>query len=242
MSTALTTFNTQVGILLTSDADIFASASVDAAVKAAVEKYSKDKPDAQVDDVTGDGGKYYGIASELSGWVEGFSRITKIEYPAATIADDETPIYLDPEDWQDDYWASDTRYLWLPSHAPVASEAMRITYTLSYKWSGDPEVTTTPTGDFYAICHWAAGLCCLEIATKFAQSKDSTIAADSAAQSSKSTDFAARAQEFFALYNQYMGIVEEGGAIEPAGEFVDLDTEAVWPSGRQFLFRGKYAR
>jgi hypothetical protein len=196
MTTALTIFNAQVDILIETDADIIATADVNEAIKAAVERYSKDAPDTSTEDVAGDAGRFYALGTVLDNWTEGFSRIESIEYPAAAVASDETPVYLDAEDWRDDFWAEistvQTRHLYLPNHAPAATETMRITYTLPYLWTGSPPVTTTPTGDFYAICHLAAGLACQTLAAKFAQSKDSTIAVDSATHASKSS---ARQQE-----------------------------------------------
>jgi hypothetical protein len=103
--------------------------------KAAVEQLSKDKPYHTTDDVSGDGGRFYPIVANLTDWDELYSRIISIEYPAAVIASDETPVYLYPEDYDDDYWASDTRYLYFPAHSPGATETMRIRYTVGYVWS-----------------------------------------------------------------------------------------------------------
>lgn len=107
-------------------------------IRDAVEKYSSDKPGLYTEDEAGDGGRYYklvGTGAVLANWVDDFSQITKIEYPAATIASDETPIYLETEDWQDDYESAGDVYLYLPSHAPAATESMRITYTVPYAWT-----------------------------------------------------------------------------------------------------------
>ena len=145
MALLLSVFRTQVDALITADADIFSQVNRDRQVQAAVERYSKDAPDTQTDDVTGDGGKYYVVTTELSSWVEGFSRITDIEYPAATIASDETPQYLNPEDFQDDYWAdvsgTQTRHLYLPNHSPASTETMRITYTVPWPWAASSTTT-----------------------------------------------------------------------------------------------------
>lgn len=108
-------------------------------IKQAVMDYSRDRPDTITTDVTGDGGKYYPI-SNLTDYADSFSRITRIEYPAPTVASDETPVYLEAADWDEDYYASGTRYLWLPNHAPAATETVRITYTAPYIWSA---ATTT---------------------------------------------------------------------------------------------------
>lgn len=142
MAFLLSVFRAQVDALLAADNDIISQLNRDRQIQAAVERYSRDAPDTHTDDVAGDGGKYYGIAANLSFWIEGFSRITDIEYPAATIANDESPIYLEPEDWRDDYWfetvSVQTRYLYLPNHSPVGTEKMRITYTVPYSWEVSP--------------------------------------------------------------------------------------------------------
>lgn len=114
------------------------------AVQAAVERYGIDSPDFYTEDVTGDGGRYYAM-SNFTYWIEGFSGILSIEYPAATIASDETPIYLEREDWEDDYWAEvstvHTRHLYLRAHAPAATETMRIKYTVPYVWAATGSAT-----------------------------------------------------------------------------------------------------
>lgn len=238
MTTALTVFTTQLGYLLASvDTNKLSSAAQQALVKAAVEQYSRDRPDSETDDVTGDAGRYYAVATALTAWIEGFSHITAIEYPAATIASDEAPTYLEPEDWREDYWASDVRYLYLPRHAPAATETMRITYTVPYGWSGTPEVTTTPTGDFYAICHLAAALCCEALSAAYSPSSEaSTLNADAVNHRSKAQEYAYRAKEFRALYEVHMN--QDGKANGPAGVFVDWDTAPTWKSGRYLYHRG----
>lgn len=115
-------------------------------IKAAVAEYSNDRPLIVWGDVTGDAGKYYpltGVGAVLSQWVEGFSRVVSIQYPAPTIASDETPIYLEPENWDDNYWASSIRYLFLPNHAPAATETMRIGYACPYPWTKSTTLTTS---------------------------------------------------------------------------------------------------
>jgi hypothetical protein len=240
MTISLNVFNEVVDDLIEADDELLTAAAREQFIKAALAKYSGDRPDSYSEDVTGDAGKYYAI-SNLTYWSEGFSRVTQIEYPAAAIASDETPVYLSADDWRDDYWAVVstvlTRHIWLPNHAPAATETMRVTYSIPYTFDATT-ATKAPAQDFYAICYWAAGLCCQAMAAKFAKSKDSTIAVDSATHSPKSTDYAARAVEFFNLYNQHMGIGTEGAdTLKAAGEFVDWNTK---PEGgrRDYIFRG----
>lgn len=136
MAITLTVFRAQVDGLLTADDKELSQLRRERLIKAAVERYSNDKPDEITTDLTGDGGNYYVInTTNLPSWSEGFSQVIAIEYPAPTVASDEAPVRLDPEDWDDDYWAGGVRYLYLPNHAPAATEAMRIRYTSPYDWS-----------------------------------------------------------------------------------------------------------
>lgn len=245
MTIGLATFRAQVDYLIDADDDIISEDARDELIKAAVERYSHDAPDTHTDDVSGDGGKYYGVSASLASWAEGFSRVTEIEYPAATIASDETPVYLEPEDWRDDYWAEvtsvQTRYLYLPNHSPAATETMRITYTVPYTFSGAPLVVDVPTQDFFAVCHLSAGLICQAIAAKFARSSDSTILADSVNHMTRSAEHARRAKEFMALYEKHLGL-GEAADIKATGEFVDWDTAPGWPYGRDYIFHGRGVR
>ena len=231
-------FRTQVDYMIAADEDEMVEPARDKLIKAAVAQYSRDRPDEYVEDVTGDAGKYYDLASELSYWDEGFSRILAIEYPAATIASDETPQYLDPEDWDDDYWYDGDRYLWLPNHAPAATEAMRIRYTRPYAWSGDPLATDVPGSDFYAVCQLAAAFICRSLAAKYSRTSDSTIAADSVNHPTRATEFARQARDFERSYREHIGLMSDERETEAAGEFVDLDTVPGWPLGRRYLFHG----
>jgi len=245
MSFTLSTFRAYVDDLIDADDEILAEGARDRRIKDALRKYSNDAPDTEIDDVTGDDGRYYAVVSNLSEWSEGFSRIEAIEYPAATVADDEAPVYLEADDWRDDYWVSDTRYLYLPSHAPSTTETMRIEYTVPYEFSSSNEVST-PAQHFSAICFLAASYCCRAIATKFSKDKESTIALDSVHHTSKSMEYAARADEYMAMYREEMGLAGDGygedGARRdtPASAFIDWDTQ---PSEkRQYVWHSKETR
>ena len=159
MAISLTVFQSQVDGLLSADDKELSELRRTWNIKAALERYSRDKPDEVVKDVTGDGGKYYAIATSLTSWSEGFSQILKIEYPAPTVASDETPIYLDPEDWDDDYWdasgASPVRYLYLPNHAPAATETLRVRHTAPYSWTASTITeAVAKTAHGYTVNDW----------------------------------------------------------------------------------------
>lgn len=236
MSTALTTFQTQVDLLINADNDEFAAASRQAEIKHAVEAYSGDKPLEVSTDVTGDAGNYYpltGVSAVLTSWSEGFSRVVSIEYPAATVASDETPVMLEPRDWDDDYWAGGVRYLRLPNHAPTATEKLRVRYTAPYVWTAS--AVDTPVGDFYAICCLAASFCCAAIAARYSRTSESSLSADSVSHRSRGDMFASRAKEFDKAYRAHVGARARGSA-----QFINWDTAPGWPSGRQYLYhRGR---
>lgn len=111
-------------------------------IKQAVSDYSQVKPDEVSTDVTGDGGKYYDLLSSLTAYADSFSRIRSISYPAAVVASDESPHYLEPEDWDEDFYAGGTRYLFLPNHSPAATETFRVRYSAPYAWSAGTTTTS----------------------------------------------------------------------------------------------------
>jgi len=135
MAITISTFLSQVNGHIDADDDILAEARRYREIRSAVERYSRDLPDDYTEDVTGDGGRYYGITANLTYWSEGFSQVVEVEYPAATVSSDEVPQYLDPDDWRDDYWSGGTRYLFFPNHAPSSSDTIRIKYTIPYTWT-----------------------------------------------------------------------------------------------------------
>lgn len=135
MSTLITAYQAQVDELLAADNDLLSQVARLRNVRAAIERFSLDRTNKQMDDVAGTGSRYYAVATALTAWSEDFSRVVSIQYPAPVVASNETPVYLEPEDWQDDYKASDVRYLYLPNHAPAATEKLRIEYTTPWRWS-----------------------------------------------------------------------------------------------------------
>lgn len=292
MAFPLSVFLAQVDGLLASDGATLADVTQLVRyrqIKQAVERYSNDKPDEYTEDLTGDGGKYYPITS-LTKFIDFFSRVTQIEYPAQAVSADHQPQYLDDEDWVDDYRIStNTRYLFFPNHAPASTETARVKYTLPYAWVASSVTTavsqanhgfvvgdyayldttwietpdqrtathivtavadttnatvallqtTLPVSDFFAVCNLAAGYCCQAAADKYSRTSDSGINADSVGQHvTRAGEFSRRAKELIALYEKHLGIGQEEGRFNPAGEFVSLDTSPGWPGNRSYLFHG----
>ena len=233
MAFATPTFLTQVDHILTANEGELSSNARSRMILAAIERYSHDLPLEVTTDVSGDAGKYYGIDASLTSWSEGFSQIINIEYPAPIVASDEAPTYLEPDDWDDDYWADGTRYLYLPNHAPAATDKMRIRYTAPY--TATYNEYDVPPQHFFAICNLAAGLCAQAIANKYSRTSDSTIAADSVDHLSRADQWSRRAGELLKAYKDQLNIRDDSGG-QPFGVFVDWDTR---PSDRRrWLYHG----
>lgn len=228
---SIETFLQRVDALLVANENEFSSDSRGDMLAAAIERYSLDRPNKVTEDETGDGGKYYPV-SGLTSWVEDFSHVLSIQYPAYAISADNIPLYLEPDDWDDRYYDGSTQYIFFPYHAPAATESFRVSYTAPYV-----EVAgayNTPAQDFHAICYLTAGLCCRAIATKYSRTTDSTITADAVDHAGRADRFAARANEYISMYEKHMGIsTAADGGIEPtaAGVFIDWNTD----SGRRYL-------
>lgn len=259
--------------------------------KAAVDQLSKDKPYHYTEDVTGNDGRYYQLIGSgtnvLTLWDEQFSQIIAIEYPAPDVSVDETPLYLDPEDWDDDYWVETKKYLYLPVHAPATTETMRIRYTVGYVWAGggtaiavnenghgflvddfiyllagvptkteanqrfrathqvtkvddvdnyeySPLYANIRNVDFWAICNLAACFACRALAAKYAKASDSTVGADSTTHTTRTAEFASRAEEYCNLYKEQIGLGIEQ-KVHGAGVFVDWNTRPSHRSRSRWL-------
>ena len=170
-STALTAFDTTVDRLIQDTQTVLDTDDIGEQIKIALSRYSYDKPHVDVVEFAGDGGKYYAISTSLTNWRDGFSNIQAVEYPAATIASDEAPRMLEPEDFAI-FETATAKYLYFPSHTPTSSYTVRVWYTDPYLFAGSPEACDIRDEDYYAICWLAAASCCDLLAANFATHVD----------------------------------------------------------------------
>ncbi len=120
-------------------------------VRLAVLELGCDRPDETTETETGTGSRYYPL-SNLANWSNGFSQIIGVEYPAADVGADETPNYLDPDDYQAEFIVDGTRYLRFIGVVPESGEAFRVRYTHLYHWSASTEtVTVTQVGHGFTV-------------------------------------------------------------------------------------------
>ena len=239
-SFALTTFTTALLQIAPEIETDFTQADYEQACKEALQSYSKTFPAHYTEDVTGDAGKYYPV-SGLTEWVEGFSIIKEIQYPAAAVASDEAPTVLSPTDYDPEYWidvsGTQTRYIYFKTIAPAATETFRVTYSFPYVFSGSPEAADIPAQDFYAIVKLCACFACRSVATKYSLIGDSLVTADASAHTTKAMEFRTNADKFCAGYRIDMGLPADASAapIKAAAVFVAPKLQPSW-QGRSLLF------
>jgi hypothetical protein len=190
------------------------------AVDLAVKEHARYRPRVVAEDVTGDGGFDYPL-SDLASWSEGFSAIQSVEYPVDD--DDEYADVLLEEQWRI-YRKPAGRVLRLLEDTPDTDEEIRITYTALHTCTDS--TCTVETIDEEAVQALAAGYFCGMLAAYYAQSTDSTIAADSVDHRSKSQEYAARAKAYRKVYFDHLGIKE--GQRKPASITRDQDAIPSW--------------
>lgn len=201
------------------------------AINMAIKTHSKHKPRVVVEDFDGDGGFDYAI-SDFAAWADGFSAIRRVEYPVDD--DDETPDVLQDDAWMI-YQTPAGKYLRFREDKPTATEDFRVTYTALHTCSYT--ACTVEIYDEEAVQILCGAYFCDMLATYYAQSQDSTIAADSVDHASKSRDYAARARAYRKTYFDHLGIKE--GQAPAASVTRDQDTAASWASDH-LTHKGKY--
>lgn len=233
MATDITVFIAQLNALLSATDSELNAIDRQKMVETAIQRYSHDLPEIITVDVAGDAGRYYPITN-LAAWVDGFSQIQSIQYPAEAVSEDEIPQYLEPEDWDDNYRdGSDVHYILLPNHSPAATENFRVAYSTTYQPASG--AYNTPVGDFFAICNLAAYFSCLAIAANYGRTNDSLISADSVDHGGRSERFRNLARDFERAYLEHMDMTGDNASRErPTGEFVDWDTMPA--PNRRYLF------
>lgn len=226
----LATFNARVGELVKDGAGDLASGEVDNAVLAAVKRYSRHKPQSPVHEFQGNGGYDYPLPDD---WVQGFSRITQVEYPY----DQQQPNIIPKEEWTlflKLVNSTQTLVLRFLAIQPAAEEYIRITYTIPHKV--DDSSSTVFDNDFDAVCSLAAAYCCGALSRKYSQTSDPTIAADVVNYAAKASSYASRAKELFQSYLDQLGSTEVPASVGTK----EFDTGFVW--GEEYLSHKSWHR
>lgn len=191
------------------------------AVNMSVKEHSKNKPKIRTEDVTGIDNFEYKCSTYLRYWIEGFSRVTSVEYEIDDT--DETPDILDEEQWLM-YQKDDGTYLRFLEDIPDTDEEFRVNY-LTLHLLDDNECTIN-SFDEEPLQLLAASYFCLMLSTAYSPTNDSTISADSVNHRSKASEFNARSKTYRSLYYNMIGVAE--GENPPVSLTVDWDATASW--------------
>ncbi|MBA7652873.1 hypothetical protein ES703_60712 [subsurface metagenome] len=213
----------------TSEYEIYID-EIDDYVQAALKRYSHHKPQSLAHEFQGDGGYDYSLPDD---WIQGFSRITQVEYPY----DQQRPNIIPHEEWTlflKLMNSTQTFVLRFLAISPVAGEYVRITYTIPHVV--DDSSSTVFDNDFDAVCCLAASYCCGALSRKYSQTSDPTIAADVVNYAAKASSYASRAKELFQAYLDQLGLTEVPASVGTK----EFDTGFVW--GAEYLSHKSWHR
>lgn len=202
------------------------------AIRLAVTRYNADAPRVLIAEVTSAGGTELPLPAD---WEAGFSKLLSVELK---------PYLVPAEHLSSEYWqlsktaAGDALML---AGGESMGQIARLAYTVRHVL--DDTTDTIPPEHQEAVACAAAGLLCEQIATRFANAQDSTIAADRVDQAHPAREWASRARSYRNRYYATLGIqIGRDGLPEPrreaAGVVVDLDLKNSL-GGRPLYRRGR---
>ena len=166
--------------------------------QAILQRYSKDHPLNMVVDIPGNG------TSDLplpEGYEDGFSYITQVEYPggqvpAECLQDFEWSMYRSPTGL----------VVRLLVDVPAVTEVVRMSFTQRHA----PDASTIYAQDENAVMDLAASYCFEALAAIYAQTGDSSIAADLVNYRTKGSEYLALAKAARKRYCVFFGIEDDG--------------------------------
>ena len=176
-------------------------------LKAAVEealggRYSKDRPRRIVADVTGNGSQYEWNVTTITGWQDGFSQITAIEYPQG----ERVPTLLDDGDCT--IYQSPTARMLRFRFALANGKVARVQFTAPHAL----DASSMPDADFYAVGTLGASIAARKLAAVYTQIGDSSIAADTVNYRTKAQEYMALARRLEQDYENLLGTDPERSA------------------------------
>ena len=195
--------NAMVDRALQDDAGKLTSDEIDGFMTTeALQMYTRHRPYTAVVDLSANGTYSYEIsASAFPSWVDGFSYIAKIRYPAGEYQDprDEEIAF---EDWEI-YETTTTKYLRFTSISPTSGKTIRVFHTAVHTIPASTAVSIY-ANDIGAFVNLTSSFCAAAIARGYGQTSNSTIGADAIAYRDKSDIWASRAKELYTKYIEYM--------------------------------------
>lgn len=177
-----------------------AAGDVEAAIRESLETFSHDLPRELVADVSGDGATY--DLTLPSGYLDGFSRVIRVEYPAG----ERQASYLDANGYRV-YRTAASAKLRLDAVTPGSGETVRITYSGLHTLDGLDGATTTTVPDWYSetfvlLC---AATALYRLSARFLHEQESSLGADVVDRRSRSDETRRLADKLLARYRDQVG-------------------------------------
>lgn len=206
-----------------STGETFSAQQKERAIQQALKEYSQVRPVMAAQDYAGDGATF--DFALPTGWQEGISFVSKVEYPAGQ----RQPAYLEADAWQF-YVAPAGKKIRLMSITPAAGHSLRIVFSKLHVI--DATQSTVSQLDEEAVADLAASIGLTDLAAVYANTQSATITADSVNYADKSRTYLEIAEKLKARYRKHLGLDQQSDA-PPAGGFVDQDRMA--SDGRDLL-------
>jgi hypothetical protein len=186
-------------------------------IKAALERYSKDRPRERAIRVQGTGAFRYGAAAVLTGYVVGFSSVMRVAYPHVTT--DAEPAFLEDGTWEVRLDYDDVAYLVFKTATPSASEYFAAWYTAPHTLNAT--TCTIPALDDEAFADLAAAEAFYKLAARFVQTVDGSVDADVTDRRTRADIYRSLGKDFEAKYRSRM----QGGdtPLKAASYITELD-------------------
>ncbi len=169
-------------------------------------RYSMARPLLKIKDLTGDGSAYKWTldTTNFPGWVEGFSVVLDVAYPAGE-TNERTPPLVEKDEWIIYQVTSAARELRLLRATPASGKKVRVRYTALHAEDG----TDAPDGDFPGVVNLAASIACDRLAAIYSQQGDSAIGADAVDHRQKASSFADLARQYEERFKEIFGLDKE---------------------------------
>ena len=197
----------------------------------AVEVYSGDVPRKTVVDVPGNGTSTYEIDDILTGYIEGFSTVEKIEYPIIGTTPPELPADCYEIQLRPDADGQPALYLvFVERHRPATSSTFRVVYTVMHA----PDCSTVIRSDVVALSYLASAHALDLYATSTMDSTDSSIDADVFDRTAL-TERARRAAKMYRdLYREHIGV--DGGGDDGGRREVPASANVSFSRQRRYQY------
>lgn len=201
--------------------DFIIAAQMTSAVSAALTRFDDDHARVINGAITGDGTNAYDLSTDLASWDEDSSSVTGVEYPYTLGEDNELKL----TDWSIEDDPTTGMTLCFPSHTPAATETIKVTFVAPWTEA------TVPSKYIQAVAKLAASNMALMIASRMAQSNESTIGADTFRHNSAARDWRDIAKDLEIQYKELLGLIAGIAASSPKPASVDMQIDVGSGSG-----------